>query len=85
LAVLLHGTAAARKFGVADRVGPQREGRLSRRLALPQFRPDSMRWPVVRQALIGLVRAESLPWVLYFTHVRPLSPRPREGDPGGVL
>jgi hypothetical protein len=54
LAVLLHGTAAARKFGVADRVDPQREGRLSRRLALPQFRPDSMRWPVVRQALNGL-------------------------------
>ena len=57
LAVLLHGTAAARKFGVADRVDPQREGRLSGRLALPQFRPDSMRWTVVRQALNDLERA----------------------------
>lgn len=54
LAVLLHGTAAARKFSVADRVDSQREGRLSGRLALPQFRPDSMRWPVMRQALNGL-------------------------------
>ena len=56
LPFLLHGTAAARKFGVADRVHPRREGRLGGRLALPQFRPDSMRWPVVRQALNGLQR-----------------------------
>jgi hypothetical protein len=81
LAVLLHGTAAARKLGVADRVDPQREGGLSGRLAQPQFRPDSMRWPMVRQALNGVERRPGfLPWVLYFTHVRPLSPRLQEGD-----